>query len=40
MGNESARNVLEAGWPVHREIARWRTEHKSFHAARARALIY
>ncbi len=40
MGNESARNVLEAGWPVRREISTWRTEHEVFHAARSQALLY
>lgn len=40
MGNKSARNVLEAGWPVRREIARWRKEQKAFRDARDKVLLY
>jgi uncharacterized protein YbbC (DUF1343 family) len=40
MGNESARNVLEAGGSVRREIVRWRTEQKAFRAQREKALLY
>lgn len=40
MGNASARNVLEVGWPVRREIARWRAEQKMFRALREKALLY
>jgi|APTNR8051073442_1049403.scaffolds.fasta_scaffold00158_49 uncharacterized protein YbbC (DUF1343 family) len=40
MGNETARNMLEAGGPVRREIRRWRAEGEAFHDARSQALLY